>query len=520
VAYSKRLLLLIVSCTLLRILLAGMVEFGNDEVYYYTYALHLQPNYFDHPPGVAVLIKLFTLNLTFTSIIFVRLGAIVCAAMATWLCFAIGKLLRNERTGWLAAVLYNTSLYSCIIAGTFILPDSPQVVCWLAALFILLRIVLVLKDGYHFSYLHWVLFGVFSGLCIMCKVHGVFLWIGLGGYIFLFNRGMLLHPGVYIALVIAALIASPVLIWNLHNNFITWRFHSDRVAVHSTAINAVGFVQAVAGQLLYNNPVNVVIIAAGVTWCCRKKLPLKHGGKLLLCMGLPIIIVVSGIALWRDVLPHWSGPGFITLSFLGAAWLDELLTLKTARMARALLLSAIVLIILAVAGGVIMINCYPGTPGKTLNANYGEDDFTLDLYGWQAFGVAFRDWEKQAVAAQKLPAGLSVVCNKWFPAAHIDYYVTRQTNTHVVGVGLLTNLHHYAWLNHFRGGLNKGADALCIVPGNYPVDMQQAYGNYFDCIVPLKTFVSMRNKKIARYFRVYWLKSYRANDEVHNVIVK
>lgn len=125
----------------IRLLLAGFLEFGNDEVYYYTYALHLQSNYFDHPPGVAFLIRFTTLNLWLQQELFVRLGAIICAGIGTVLTYKIGTLIRNERTGLFAAVLYNTSIYSSIIAGVFILPDSPQIVFWLAALFIGLKII-------------------------------------------------------------------------------------------------------------------------------------------------------------------------------------------------------------------------------------------------------------------------------------------------------------------------------------------------------------------------------------------
>ena len=59
---------------------ASVLELGNDEVYYFQYAMDLQPNYFDHPPGVAWLIRIFTLNLVLTDEFFIRLGAIVCAA--------------------------------------------------------------------------------------------------------------------------------------------------------------------------------------------------------------------------------------------------------------------------------------------------------------------------------------------------------------------------------------------------------------------------------------------------------
>jgi len=54
-------------------LVAYSLELGNDEVYYQTYAQHLQWNYFDHPPMVALLIRLSTINLFFHNEFFVPL---------------------------------------------------------------------------------------------------------------------------------------------------------------------------------------------------------------------------------------------------------------------------------------------------------------------------------------------------------------------------------------------------------------------------------------------------------------
>ena len=53
-----QLLLIIIVSTLIRCVIAASIGLGNDEVYYVTYAQHLQWNYFDHPPMVAWLIKL------------------------------------------------------------------------------------------------------------------------------------------------------------------------------------------------------------------------------------------------------------------------------------------------------------------------------------------------------------------------------------------------------------------------------------------------------------------------------
>jgi hypothetical protein len=81
--YKKRVLLLIFLTMLIRLFIANYLELGNDEVYYWTYALHLQMNYFDHPPIIALLLRLTTLNLHFQQEIFLRLGAILGAAAGT-----------------------------------------------------------------------------------------------------------------------------------------------------------------------------------------------------------------------------------------------------------------------------------------------------------------------------------------------------------------------------------------------------------------------------------------------------
>ena len=202
----NKVLYLVLITTIIRIVLAYFLELGNDEVYYYTYAIHLQSNYFDHPPAVGILIKLFTFNLHLDSEVFLRLGAIVFAAIGTIMSYQIGQLIRNERTGWFAAILYNTSIYSSIIAGTFILPDSPQVIFWLASLYIMLQIVHHDKKRFTVPVKYWIWLGILTGLCIMCKVHGVFLWAGFGLYVLFYGRRMFANPWLYVAFIITVVI--------------------------------------------------------------------------------------------------------------------------------------------------------------------------------------------------------------------------------------------------------------------------------------------------------------------------
>lgn len=509
--YKKQLFYLVLIASIVRLIAAAMLELGNDEVYYYTYALHLQSNYFDHPPGVAWLIRFFSLNLTFTHEAFIRLGSVVFAAIGTLLSFHIGSFVRNARTGWYAALLYNTSIYSCVIAGTFILPDSPQVVCWLAGLYYSVILVQRTAEGKSISPWTWVMIGVLNGLCIMCKVHGVFLWGGLGLYILLYQRKLLSSPWLYVSALITAAIISPILIWNIQNQFVTWNYHSNRVEVNTFSLDTDSFLQTIFGQLFYNNPLNVIAITIAVIYAGRRVLVQKATQRILLLCGLPIIIMTTGVSLFRSVLPHWSGPGFLSLHFLAAAYFDYTAAGSSKRAGKThwLLKTATVLITVVMVGGIGLIRLYPGTIGSKDKESYGETDFTLDLYGWRQFGAVYANWYRQREQEGVLQAGTKIVCNKWFPAAHEEYYLARKTNSPVIGLGDINDLHHYAWLNRLRPSLQKGENALCIVPSNYPDNPATTYGKWFASAELLQTFAQTRGGKPCRYFKVYLLKGYK-----------
>jgi len=139
--FGYPLIFLILISTLVRGFLAFTLEFNNDEVYYWTYALYPDWSHFDHPPMVGLVIQLFSGNLYFDSEFFIRLGSVVFGAVNTWLVFLIGRRIKDELTGWYAALLYTASLYCFIIAGVFILPDTPQVFFWLLSLYLLIRLL-------------------------------------------------------------------------------------------------------------------------------------------------------------------------------------------------------------------------------------------------------------------------------------------------------------------------------------------------------------------------------------------
>ena len=140
-SYQTNLILLVTISTLIRLLLGYGLDLGNDEAYYWTYSMFPDWSHFDHPPMVGFFQQLFSLNLLFDSELALRLGFILSGSLSTVLLFYIGKEIKDERTGWLAAILFNTSIYGFIISGLFVMPDGPLVLFWMLSLLYFIKFI-------------------------------------------------------------------------------------------------------------------------------------------------------------------------------------------------------------------------------------------------------------------------------------------------------------------------------------------------------------------------------------------
>lgn len=500
--YRKAVLLLTAVFTLLRLVLAAVIELGNDESYYWLYTRYLQWNYFDHPPLVALWGWLFTGGgLLGQGEVAVRLGGIVGAALATWCMYRTTATLYNEKAGWYAAILYNTSLYAGIVAGMLIMPDSPQMICWTFSLWMFARIITGAGN-----WRNWLLFGLGAGLCIMSKVHGVFLWGGVGLYLLLHQRSWLAQPRVYAAAALTLLVASPILFWNLDYDFVTYRFHSERVVVKGWVLNWQSFVEELWGQVFFNNPVNValaLVALLGVRRYLRRWWPRYS---FLLYMALPLIGVLFYLSLFRTVYPHWSGPAYVSLIPLSATWLVR--ASGKAAPARRWLVAALAAALLFMSGWPVVLRYFPGTWGSKQDRVLGTGDVSLDRYGWEAAGKTFASYYQKQVAAGRIPQGTPLVAATWW-GAHVEYYFARPAKAPMIGLGTLQQTHHYLWTNVIRKPQAAFGRAYCIVPSDEFYDPAKAFALYYRSVSPIATINLNRGGKPARRFFVYRLQGWR-----------
>lgn len=496
--FQKKLAWLIGLSSLLRLILAFAVELGNDEVYYWTYALYPDLSHFDHPPMVGFFIQLFSFNLLFDSEVFIRLSSIVFAGINTWIFFQIGKQIKNELSGWYAALLYTASFYTSIIAGVFILPDTPQVFFWLISLYLMLDI-LPDKDLVSSSKRKMLLLGFVIGLGMLSKYTSVYLWAGAGLYVLFYNRLWLKTYQLYISILLSIALLLPVLFWNLQNDFISFTFQGERANIFSAAFRFDFFMVDIFGQFLYNNPIVFCLVWIAV-WkgFFRNDFIEKQKFALLLFLSLPLILTFLFVALFRHTLPHWTGPAYLALMLVGAVYLSE----KFKNRMHWTLKSALVLLLIFIVMGVAQINY-----GFLHTQNFVRNDPTLDMYGWKQLSQKVKPLFINDSAEGSMPKNAPIISWRWFPAAHLDLYIAQPNDKEVKAIGSLERIHKYAWMNKQRGGFQLGMDAYFITFSNDFEDPSKNISTYFETVQEPDTISIERSGKVVKEAYIYRLKN-------------
>jgi len=496
------LFILLTLSAVVRGFVAGFIELGNDEVYYWTYAKFPALSHFDHPPMVGLVIQFFTLNLYLDSEFFLRFASVVLGTLSTGMMFLIGRHIKNPLTGFYAALLFTASFYGFILSGVFILPDSPQVFFWLVTLFFLLK---SLPDREMTTESRNFLFyaGVTAGLALLSKYHSVFLVAGTFIYLLLYNRNWFKAKETYAAFFIFIILFFPVVFWNIENDFISFTFHENRVGITESGFQPQYFLTEIAGQFFYNNPVNVVIIIVAMIALIRRKQFLDVSyRRIILWTSVPLFAIFLSFSLFRSTLPHWTGPAYLGFILIAAAWLAE--PKRNTNSRRKLvpwpvaLSLGFLLFIVVTAIGQIRYGWISLKRDKV-------DDVSLDMYGWRQLGEKFAPmvkWDEEHFLIDK---GSPILTFRWFPAANFDYYVGRQINKPVYALGELERIHKYYWINQLRGDIKKGSDAYYIALSDDYEDPIALYGHLFEMVLPSDTLFITRGHDTVRMAFIFRL---------------
>ena len=211
--------------TITLVIQARFSDLINDEAYYWMFSKNLDWGYFDHPPMIALLIKLGFY--VFKNEFGVRLFCIILNVFSIYL---IEKSINPSNR-----LLFYKIIISIVflnIGGFFAIPDTPMI--FFSVLFFILFKKYIEKD----SYLNAVFLSICIALLLYSKYHGILIVL----FTFLINISLFKRKSLYLLILISVLLFLPHLIWQFKNSFPTLNYHFfERGTVEYSFLNTFNY---------------------------------------------------------------------------------------------------------------------------------------------------------------------------------------------------------------------------------------------------------------------------------------
>ncbi len=187
---------------------AAFTGLANDEAYYWMYSRNIDYGYFDHPPAIALLIKVgFAI---FQNELGTRLIVVLMGTLFIWLLF----LLTNRRNFPLFFVMVCS--VSCLEAYGFIaVPDAP-LLFFTATFFLLYR-----RWSENDQFVNSLLLGLNIAALLYCKYHGLLIIF----FTLLSNPSLFKNKRFYLLVIISVIAYLPHIIWQVRNDYPSYQYH-------------------------------------------------------------------------------------------------------------------------------------------------------------------------------------------------------------------------------------------------------------------------------------------------------
>ncbi len=277
----------------------------EDEAYYWLWSKHLALGYFDHPPMIAYFIKLFTVFSDDVWII--RMVNLFCFSGASIFIFKTAQYLFDEKTALYSFLIFIFS--PAVTMGlTITTPDSPLALFWTASLYF------AAKAFFEGRTLDYILAGALGGAALLSKYTGILLFFGY--FVFLLtNRPKLLLSGkLYLAIFFGIAVFSPVIIWNIQNDFSSFIFQYDHGS--KTLDNTISFahdLELFGGSFGIFGPVFFILLL----YIFSKKESYKNDKLLfVLLIALFTLFFFFYKGLYKKMELNWVAPAFASASIV------------------------------------------------------------------------------------------------------------------------------------------------------------------------------------------------------------
>ena len=431
---------LLAALVLLHAVVGGLIGLSVDEAHYLLYAYHPALSYFDHPPLVGwVQWPWLALDAPVGVLRLVPgllwLGTVLAVYRLAEYLQGSGNFGHAGDAGlWALGALALAPLLH--VLGIGLVPDT--LLMFFTILLMGQTLRLMRSDGLSHGGA-WLAWGCLLGLAGLSKYTAILMALA-SGLCLLSAHGwrVLRSPWAWLAVLLALIMVSPVLVWNAQHDWVSFRYQGQHGAGSGWHVAEVARFALV--QLLAFGP----LLLWGLSGHS------KHGA-LRLFFALPWL-VLAYLAGGGSSLPHWTAPAWVALApFAGVALArfryghgDRGRQRLRARILAALVfaqgLGCAALLWLMLSAGA------PFLPRTWDNTAVGANPFA-ELYGWDQAGA-------RAVSLTQAQGLRSVSVQNWTLASRLGW-VTRPLPVHVLDAG-------FSQFSIWAGDLPVGASTLLV----------------------------------------------------------
>src|ERR1700732_4707027 len=285
-----------------------------DEAYYWMWSKHLAAGYYDHPPGVALVIRLGTMIAGDTEL-GVRLVSILLALPMSWAVYRTAAILfGGQRVAATATILLNVTLMAAV--GTLIVtPDAPLLV---ASSFVLFFLAKVLETGRG---AWWLAVGAAVGAALLSKYTALFF--GPAILIWLVSvpklRRWLFSPWLYLGGLVSLAIFSPVILWNADHHWVSFIKQIGRARIEDFRPPFIA--ELIPTQIAFATPLVWILGAMGLYALLMRKASALAARVLINSTFWTIVAYFIWHSLHARVEANWFAPVYpmFAIAAAGAA---------------------------------------------------------------------------------------------------------------------------------------------------------------------------------------------------------
>jgi hypothetical protein len=293
---AKYILYFLLGWTILNALQAATLGLHSDEAYYWVYSQFLDWGYYDHPPMVALFIRLGD-NLLPTEL-GLRMLTVITSSISMYVMWLMARRYQAD-VRWFTVIM--AGIFAFHIYGFNTTPDSPLL--FFTVLFYYLYLQYVRRNSFRTALL--------LGLVVACLLYSKYHAVLLIAFTVFSNLQLFKRRTFYVIPVLAIILYLPHILWQVHHGYPSVAYHlfERSSETYDFAHTYLFF----PGQLLMAGPLVgwfLFYYVLGV----RVKKDVFIRALVYNAIGIFLFFLLNTIK--GNVQPHWTLIGFVPVALL------------------------------------------------------------------------------------------------------------------------------------------------------------------------------------------------------------